>query len=41
MSGSKHKSFGNIAGTTVRFKVVYYKVKNALFWGVVFYVLFV
>ena len=32
MSGSKHKSSGNIAGTTVLFKVVYYKIKNALFW---------
>ena len=28
MSGSKRKSSGDVAGTTVLFKVLYYKIKN-------------
>ena len=31
MSGSKHKSNGDVAGTTVLFKVVYGKIKNVFF----------
>ena len=32
MSRSKHKSSGDIAGTTVVFKILYCKVKNVLFF---------
>ena len=39
MSRSKHKSSGDIAGTTVVFKVLYCKVKNVLFFVLVLYVL--
>ena len=39
MSRSKHKSSGDIAGTTVVFKVLYCKVKNVLFFVLGFYVL--
>ena len=31
MSGSKHKSSSDVAGTTVLFKVLYYKIKNIFF----------
>ena len=31
MSGSKHKSNGDVAGTTVFFKVLYVKIKNVFF----------
>ena len=31
MSGSKHKSSGDVAGTTVLFKVLYCKIKNVFF----------
>ena len=32
MSGSKHKSSSDVAGTTVLFKVLYYRVKNVVFF---------
>ena len=31
MSGCKHKSSNDVAGTTVLFKVLYYKIKNVTF----------
>ena len=31
MSGSKRKSSGDVAGTTVLFKVLYCKIKNVFF----------
>ena len=31
MSRSQHESSGDVAGTTVLFKVLYYKVKNVFF----------
>ena len=42
MSGSKHNSSGDVAGTTVFFKVLYCKVRNVsfIFCGFL-YVLFV
>ena len=41
MSRSKCKSSGDVAGTTVLFKVEYFKIKNVLFFVFVFYVSFV
>ena len=34
MSGNKHKSSSDVAGTTVLFKVLYCKIKNVLFFCV-------
>ena len=36
MPGCKHYSSSDVAGTTVLFKVLYYKVKNVLFIFVCF-----
>ena len=36
MSGSKHKSSGDVAGTTVFFKVLYCKIKYVFFFWFVF-----
>ena len=37
MSGSKRKSRGDVAGTTVLFKVLYYKIKNVFFIFLMYY----
>ena len=37
MSISNHKSSGDIVGTTVLFKVLYYKIKNVVFICFLYY----
>ena len=37
MSRSNHKSSGDIVGTTVLFKVLYYKIKNVVFICFLYY----